>query len=288
MRVTLRARVVLLALLLALVGAGLGGCAADEPFNPSFDVTVDDARDALRAMRDDPRPYERPIVVIGGIFDPGMMAPAIARELRRLGADAEVASVTFMFDGSFDACRRRTIATVERAWPSDDPSETVEVDVVAISMGGLVARHAARPPPDPEAGRRLRVRRLYTISTPHRGARMAGVPTLDERIRDMRPGSEFLAALDEPQPLDPVLVPYARLDDAIVGPENAAPPGMDPWWVPNIPLAFSHLLAAQDPRIIADIARRLRGETPYSRAPAAPLPGPAGDAAGGPETVATP
>ena len=38
-------------------------------------------------------------------------------------------------------------------------------------------------------------------------------------------------------------------------------------------LAASHLAAFQDNRILADIGRRLRGETPYATEPRAPLPG---------------
>jgi hypothetical protein len=33
-----------------------------------------------------------------------------------------------------------------------------------------------------------------------------------------------------------------------------------------------HLTVQEDPRILADIARRLRGEEPFTHAPPAPLP----------------
>ena len=101
------------------------------------------------------------------------------------------------------------------------------------------------------------------------------VPTWDKRKIDMRPGSDFLAALDADRaPGDYELLAYTRLGDLIVGAENAAPPGEEAWWVANPPLSFAHLGAANDPRILADIARRLRGEEPISTSPPSPLPAP--------------
>ena len=117
----------------------------------------------------------------------------------------------------------------------------------------------------------MNVARLFTISTPHRGAKLAWVPSIDARVIDMRPDASFVAHLNE-QETTYELFPYTRLDDAIVGEENAAPPGQNAWWVPNIPGGFSHLLASSDPRFLADIMRRLRGEAPFTRLPRHPLP----------------
>jgi hypothetical protein len=251
-----------------------GGCSADTPLNPSFPLTLSNARSEWRAMKRDPQPLERPVIVMGGVHDPGFSAAIVASHLRRIASDdSTVLSVAFFTSGSFDACRERAIEAVEEALPSDDPEATVEVDVIGVSMGGLVARHACRPNGD---GPRLKIRRLFTIATPHRGAKMAGLPTFDKRIKDMRRGSDFLseldASVDEPW-IEPEIYPYARLDDAIVGASNTAPPGQEPWWVANIPFRFAHLGAADDPRILADIARRLRGEPAYSLDPRTPLPG---------------
>ena len=228
--------------------------------------------------------------------------------------------------------------------------------MLGLSMGGLVARHAALPRED---GRRLNVARLFTIATPHRGARLADfrlslLPVWDQKVLSMTTASPFLARLDAAEraawgdggadprhaaprvePLDaplraedqatdhgaggddrladarlahfavagggaeeawtdaPVddaaaegddgtatpaafrgyrIYPYVRLGDIVVGPENAAPAGQTPWWVHNPPLRSAHLAAAVDDRILADIARRLRGETPFAQDPPAPLP----------------
>ncbi len=254
------------------LGIILAGCSADTPLNPSFPLRLDDARDLWASMTDEPRPFERPVLVLGGINDLGFGASSMAHRLRQVTTEqAVILDVSFLRKGTLDACRQSAIEAVEHALPALDPDATVEVDVVAISMGGLVARHAARPHPDQR--RRLRVRRLFTIATPHRGARLATLPTLDQRVLDMRPGSDFLDRLDgSGLAYEPEIFPYVRLDDAVIGPEHAAPPGMNPWWVPNIPFSFAHIRAAGDPRILVDIARRLRGQTPYSTTPAAPLP----------------
>src|SRR5262249_26534116 len=109
-------------------------------------------------------------------------------------------------------------------------------------------------------------------STPHRGAKLApAVAAIDRRIECMQPGSPFLAALDVEEPAYQI-IPYVRLDDGVVGEENSAPPGRNAWWVPNIPLDSAHMSAKGDSRILVDIARRLRGETPFTTEPAAELP----------------
>ncbi|MHC4990923.1 MAG: lipase family alpha/beta hydrolase [Planctomycetota bacterium] len=248
------------------------GCSADEPLNPSFPLTMADAQEAMREMRDEPVPLQRPLVIAGGIHDPGF-APAGLR--RRLGAvtngDHPIIEVSFLGEWTFDACRSRLIRAVDAAMPSDDPQQTIEVDVVAFSMGGLVARYAARPCDD--GGPALCINRLFTIASPHRGAPVANLPTFDARAIDMRPESEFLQELDETEATTGYqLFSYVRLGDSVVGEENAAPPGRKAWWVANPPFSFAHLWASSDARILADIARRLRGEEPYSMLPAAPAP----------------
>jgi hypothetical protein len=257
-------------LAVTIVCTVVAGCSADRPMNPSFAVPMAEAKAILRGMREDPKALQRPLVVLGGIHDPGFIAGRVARSVRRtMGPDDLVTAVSFTGrgTGTFDGCRDRLIEAVRSAYgPADGPA-TVEVDVIAFSMGGLVARHAARPRDD--GGMQLKVRRLFTISSPHRGARMAGLPTLDHRAVEMRPGSEFLAALDAELAKAPYeLYAYTRLSDMIVGAENTAPPGRHPWWVANPPFALAHLGAPHDPRIMADILRRLRGEEPLATLPA--------------------
>lgn len=241
--------------------------------NPSFLLTYAEAKTDTKEMKRNTKNPPRPIVIAGGIHDPGFIAPKIARRIRSMtSSDAEILSVSF-FAGSFsfDDCRERLIRKVQETWPSDDPKETIEVDVIGFSMGGLVARYAAI---ESDEGMRLRVRRLFTISAPHQGARLANLPTLDRRVKAMRPESSFLKELDAALPdAGYELFTYARLGDMVVGAENAAPGDGAAWWVATPFPSLAHVDSATEVRILADIARRLRGEPAYATSPPAPLPG---------------
>lgn len=259
----LLARLVVVWLPLVALGCGTG------PRNPTFAISVDEAREALVEMRQEPRPLPRPVLIVGGYMEPGVMPPAVRSTLTPL-FDAEdkddFMTTSLATAGNFDDCRERLIKEVDAHFPSADPKETTEVDVIAISMGGLAARYAA----DPHAGtRRLRIARLFTIASPHRGSKTAPFPLFSKLTWDMRPGSHFLTSLPSP---DYPVIPYTRLGDEIVGSANTAPKGQTPWWVPNRPFQFSHLQAYADPRILADIARRLRDEPTFTHAPPAALP----------------
>ena len=271
---------------LLLLFIGLAGCSADRPLNPSFPLKMADAKTAWTQMESDPKPLARPVVVLGGIYDPGFVAEHVAHELGEIASpDSRIISLTFFEIHTFDHCAEKLIDAVDREFPTDDPAQTVEVDVVAFSMGGLVARWAAAErhvdqfhisetsgsPSAEQHCRRLRIARLFTIGTPHRGASLAWVPTFDQRVIDMRSDSAFLARLNGLERGYEV-IPYARLGDAVVGADNSAPPGQNAWWLARS-FTLSHLLAGHDVRILADIARRLRGEEPFSIEPAAPLPG---------------
>ncbi len=243
--------------------------------NPSFPLTVREAKDALRTMRDDPKPFDRPVLIIGGWANTRMMTARLAGAVRAVGEDdIKIEHVSLLSASSFEKCRERVIQAVDRAFGDETPDvgETLEVDVIGFSMGGLVARYAAAERTD--GRRRLRIRRLFTIGTPHRGADMAELGTFERRASDMRCGSALLALLNQHVPAHEYeMYCYVRLGDLIVGADNTSPPGEHPWWVPNRPFEGAHHDAFRDPRIIADIARHLRGETPFIRLPAAPLPG---------------
>ena len=252
----------------------LQGCAADRPLNPSFPLTSTEARAAIEQMQQQHRSLARPVLVLGGIHDPGLAASHIADVIRDSVSDRQrVIDISFFETGTFDACARKVIHTLEEHCPSGEPLNTIEVDVVAFSMGGVVARHAASNVFGARNGRRLRIARLFTISAPHQGADIARVPTFDDRIKDMRPGAPFLRELDATVNGDAEypLFAYVRLHDGVIGEEHAAPPGMAAWWVPS-GFTLSHILACRDSRILADILRRLRYEEPFSVEPPAPLP----------------
>jgi len=254
-------------LALSIVSVGCTG-----PINPSFPLSVADANADLERMRAEPLPVDRPIVVIGGYADPGFATSHIRNRFRDRLLNATIVTVTFGDQRSMDEARRHLLETMQIRLPSDDLRATVEVDVVASSMGGLIARDAAIPR---EGERALRAVRIFTISTPHLGASMANTFDWTELTRELKPGSPFLTALNDPETPRPyTLIPYTRTRDQLVGEANTAPPGEAPWWTPSAPFLSGHLGAFDDPRINADILRRLRGETPFTTEPRAPLPNP--------------
>lgn len=252
----------------------LVGCGSPPRANPSFDLSLEEGRSALRAMQRTPKPLERPVLVLAGYWDPGGGVHTTAEMIRAVTSTPEmVIEVPFWSIRSWQACRDRALARLASRHPSDDAQRTVEVDVVGISMGGLIARFSAMDRADDDPGPVLQIERLFTLATPHRGARLAWLLSFDNRPFDMQPGSEFLAMLDEDLPnIRYEVYPYVRLEDSTVGVENTAFEGESPWWVPNPPFESSHLGMPFDERLIADIARRLRGERPLASEPRAPLP----------------
>jgi len=274
----------MLSLLSAL--ALLPGCKQSQYANPSFPLSESDAKRDLALMANHPVTLRRPAVVLGGWGDLFGLPPAtLAKQLRQATGDDRITAVHFGGCFSFDACRERLIQHIQQAYPSDEPGKTTPVDIIGFSMGGIVARYAAAPPevsPPPErlaqpqtdnAGhpiKRLDIARLFTISTPHRGALMATVLTPGGLARNMKPGAPFMQALDAHLAnADYSVIPYVRLNDLIVGEFNAAPHGHHPHWLKPTPFTRSHADAYRDPRIVADLARRLRGETPYTTKAAA-------------------
>jgi len=248
------------------------GCTA-KPVNPSFPLSFSDASAAVAQMRAEPRELSRPLVIIGAFGDPNLSPPLFKHWFKGVSRDSQIITISVGFCQSFAECRQKVIEAVDKACPTGDPNFTAEVDVVGACLGGLVARHAAAPSEDSSYPRRLRIARLFTISTPHNGARLAQLVALTDYHRDLRPNSPFmqrLAQYDADATYE--LYPYVRLSDEIVGARNASPPGVNPLWLPNPPLTIAHLGAMMDVRILADIARRLRGEEPFTQFPATPLP----------------
>lgn len=242
------------------------GCFTVARQNSAFPATWQEIADDHTRMRTEAVGLTRPVLVLSGYRSPSLVARKLAYEIRRLtGAEPEqIAWLSYIDAGTIEGPARRAVALVEKRFPSDDPEWTTEVDVVAVSMGGLVARLASADPElrDEPGGKRLRIRTLYTLGSPHRGAVLAERIRLDDASRDMKPGSSFLERLDgafEERGYE--VVPYAVLRDGWVGATRSAPVGQDPIWVPGR-WVLSHHMISLNRRIQADLARRLRGEEP--------------------------
>ncbi|MEO1008157.1 MAG: hypothetical protein AAFX79_06300 [Planctomycetota bacterium] len=250
----------------------VASCIHIDHHNPDYPATNAEVREALREMKADPIGHERPIVVLSGYRSPGAAGSMLADRIRELtGADKDqLLAISFPMADDIPPIADDVASQVAERFGSDvDPetgrARTTEVDVIAISMGGLVARTAAA---DASAVGRandmeLRIGTLYTFGTPHRGATLAKRIHLDAAAKQMIPGSEFIQTLNA-QPRGYEIVPYAVLRDAWVGATNSAPPDQEPIWVPGRLLLSHHLITLED-RIVADLARRMRGEPPLGR-----------------------
>jgi pimeloyl-ACP methyl ester carboxylesterase len=133
------------------------------------------------------------------------------------------------------------------------------VDIVAHSLGGLVARYYVQ-----RLGGDARVRTLVTLGTPHSGTR--AVPALSPHplARQMRPGSEVLTELAAPakgcrtrfvafwSDLDQVMIPAeaARLEHRDLRTENIKVTGI------------GHLSLPVHGAVAAEIRRALSGRGP--------------------------
>ncbi|MEO1228330.1 MAG: alpha/beta fold hydrolase [Myxococcota bacterium] len=121
-----------------------------------------------------------------------------------------------------------------------------QIDCVAHSMGGLVARLA-------EAGRKEpRIRRLVTLGTPHHGTQVALV-ALGPAARDMRPGSEVIRGLPPPPPGQLVSISSTH-DFMVIPPESArvAPEGRD-----VVVRHVGHLALLTDHEVSLEVVRAL-------------------------------
>ncbi len=121
-----------------------------------------------------------------------------------------------------------------------------QVDVVAHSMGGLVARLAE------SMGSQRRIRRLVTLGTPHRGTQMAYLAP-GESAWDMRLDSQLLQSLPKP-PRDLIVAISSSHDNVVVPPENAriGPLGRD-LEVEGV----GHLSLLTDAKVAMQVARAL-------------------------------
>lgn len=255
--------------------------------NPDFPVSRAEARRVLRDLARRPIVLPRPVLVLAGWRALPPLSISLARRLRRvIGARGNrFIPIWFTELGHPGPMIERVVGAAAQATDPDHQSPG-PVDVVAVSMGGLIARAAAshdgtirlgldRPPdthlnPQEGAPPRLPVARLMTLGTPHRGATLAKIAAPDPACRIMRPGSPFLDRLDaDPSLKELTLTCYARLGDRWVGARQCAPPGREPIWAPG-PNLLSHLLISWDPRLVADVALRLRGEEPLGREGAPP------------------
>lgn len=238
--------------------------------NPAFPADPAEVSADWERMRADPKPLSRPVIVLAGWRAPRLRGRGVATLLRSVTSqrESDFLTVCYPLSGNLSDATRVAMTKVTQRWPNGPP----EADAVGISMGGLVARLAAARPDNGFPP--LRISRLFTLATPHQGAKLARHVALDRSARDMRPGSPFLEDLERAcAPAQYELFCYAQLRDWWVGAGRAAPPGRFAFWTDTrgvVPYLLSHFMINSNRAVLRDIARRLRGEEPVAKSTCRP------------------
>jgi pimeloyl-ACP methyl ester carboxylesterase len=155
-----------------------------------------------------------PILMVHGIVDNRSIFTVLRRALRRRGFARVVAVDYGWLATDVRSLAAGLAAQVERVC---DLTGYDRVHIVAHSMGGLVARYYVQ-----RLGGDERVHTLVTLGTPHAGTRWArALP--HPVVRQLRPGSGFLAELAAPSPrcTTRFLVVWSDMDQVIVPRESA-------------------------------------------------------------------
>ncbi|HEY9376238.1 MAG TPA: alpha/beta fold hydrolase [Jiangellaceae bacterium] len=195
-----------------------------------------------------------PIVMVHGIADNRTTFTVMRRALRRRGFE-RVVSV----DYGWLATDLRTLAARLGAEVGRVCNRTgyERVNVVAHSMGGLVARYYVQ-----RLGGHAKVRTLVTLGTPHAGTRWAaGLP--HPLLRQLRPGSRFLAELAAPSPgcRTRFVVVWSDLDQVVVPHSNARLRHVD-LDVREIAVhGVGHMSLPVDSRVVHEVCTALFGVT---------------------------
>ena len=256
-------------MVLACASLALIGCETVGKTNASLPLTRGQAAEVLNGMEKERVSLERPVLVLSGFLDPGLAALSIEDGLEEVVKGGPVVVISFATESDFEGARETLIRELEEVLPSGESDETVEVDVIGHSMGGLIARYAAMPKED---AKRLKICRLFTLATPHRGAAFGGgALPINDLAADMGEGAEFIDQVNAAS-RDYALLPYVMLGDQVVGAENSAPPSEHPWWVDRRWFSVPHFAVVEDDRIRADIFARLRGDDAFATEPRADLP----------------
>ena len=162
----------------------------------------------------------RPVILLHGYAQHTANFLWLARQLRRDGWLHLYSVRHTAIGGDIGRSAHHLGRAIERI---RQESSAAEVDIIAHSMGGLVARAFIC-----QAGPGSGVARLITLGTPHQGTEVLRWLGRDPMVGQMRPGSPFLrqlAATDAvPEMVDCTSI-YSADDAIVVPPTNAYYPG---------------------------------------------------------------
>ena len=250
---------ILLLWFLGVIGGGMMGCVGNyaSPNAVEAGVLADEkaARVELRKFEAQKVKLRRPVMILAGLGDVGFHANLCRNELAERAEGERLVVVSFF---GVDDLRKCAVRAIKRA--QLECGEGVEVDVIGISMGGVVARLAAEDAAvAKEAGASLKIRRLFTMASPLQGAKMAKLPALSRIHGQLRPGSELLTELSAREP-DYEVLSYVRRGDGVVGEGRASLPGRQAMVVATPLFQGAHWGVITDERVVLDVLRRLGQE----------------------------
>ncbi|MEK7466365.1 MAG: alpha/beta fold hydrolase [Planctomycetota bacterium] len=241
-----------LAVLVLAWGIFLSGCTAAEK-KRSREVAAEqrEAELDLKSMAEAPKPLRRPVLLLTGWMEP----PSNWKRFRDFlesstcGCEREIVCLDLRGPGGLAAAVEKVLAAGELLG---------EVDVVAHSAGGLVAREAARAS---HGERRLRIARLFAIATPHIGSpwgKFWPIVPYPLQAADCRPASDFLASLaGDPSTTSMPITNYWAEGDVVVPRESAQAVGSEHFAYSRPKGFFIHRRCAGDPRLARDVIAAL-------------------------------
>jgi pimeloyl-ACP methyl ester carboxylesterase len=209
--------------------------------------SVRDARDALRRWARSPSPLPRTVLLLGGWMVPSWWTIDLDRALRACVSSGNIFRLgcPVLYDIPTLAAR---LAERFKLEPS--------LDVIGVSMGGMVAREAARAHRSP----RLQVERLYALASPHGGARSIAWLVPHHQARALVRGSHFLRELNaDPSSHSFHIETFSLRGDSLVSTASAhAVPGVHHDWRNNT-LLPAHSWVHRDPRVIMTVVGKILG-----------------------------
>ena len=155
-----------------------------------------------------------PVLLVHGIMDNRSVFTVFRRALRRRGFGVVHAINYSLLTGDLRSAAHELRAHVERLRAETGADK---VHIVGHSLGGMIARYYVQ-----RLGGSESVDTLVTMGSPHAGSNMAYLmPT--PLARQLRPGADVLAELDEPAPgcTTRFVVVWSRMDEMVVPQRNA-------------------------------------------------------------------
>ena len=155
-----------------------------------------------------------PILLLHGMVDNRSIFTLLRRNLRRRGFGRVVTMNYRIWTSDVRSAARQLGETVDAIC---EQTGYERIHVIGHSMGGLVARYYVQ-----RLGGDARIHTLVTLGTPHRGTHAARVvPT--GVCRQMVPGSEIIAELEQPAPdCQTRFVSFWSDIDALISPKQSA------------------------------------------------------------------